>query len=341
MVLDEAAALLGCSHCGYRTELPRGEAIVWHDFDGRERPASPDRAEEGDGPVTLSCAHCGAVVIRRPGALALHCHYCLSNLALEPTTGRMEAFDGIVPFLLDGRTARQKFAGWLGAAWFAPGDLARAARVEELDSIYVPCHFWRAQAKTSWSARVGILTTAAEDAAAGRARPSGDPGHVRTRWEDQRGVIDEPIHELESASRVVATQELLELGGFAAAVVVGYHQGYLGSHDAELPVVSQGESHARLRARIERLRADRAESSIEAERHKDFRSETELERSQVRLALVPLYVVAYRYQKDVFRVLVHGASGTVTGDHPVSPWKVGFLVACLLAVGLALLAAFG
>jgi len=271
----------------------------------------------------------------------VQCHYCLSSLTVTGGGTITEAFDGIVPFAITGQQARQKFAAWLGTAWFAPGDLARAAKVEELDSIYVPCHFWRAEARTEWRARVAILTTAAEDKAAGRSRPEGDPGHVRTRWEDRTGIIDEPVLELESASRVVATKELVDLGSYDVSALVGYHQGYLGTHDAELPAVDRRESHTRLRSRLEKARAELAEGSIEAERHKDFQAETALHRAASHLALVPVYLVAYRYQREVFRVLVHGASGHVTGDHPLSAWKVGFLIAALVLLGVALLALLG
>jgi len=334
--LDERAGVLHCGHCSRRVVLDRGEALAWHELNDAKQAGAP--AAEESGPPTVSCAHCGAVMTRRAGALTTQCHYCLSSLAVESGSAEVEAFDGIVPFGISGSEAREKFASWLKGAWFAPNDLARAAKLEELDSIYVPCHFWRAQAKTAWRARIGILTTAAEDEAAGRPRPPGDEGHVRTRFEDQNGVIDEPIEELESASSVVVTKELIDLGRFEAKSVVGYHQGYLGTHDAELPRLARAESHTRMAERVDKERAALAESRIEADEYKRFSSETKLANVQVRLALVPIYLVAYRYKADVFRVLVHGGTGTVTGDHPLSPWKVGCLLAILAALALAILA---
>gem|GEM_PF-2851392 len=330
--LDERAGILSCGHCAYRTELDRGEAVVWHEL-GQGGSVARPVAEAG--PAAVSCGHCGARMTRKDGALTTQCHYCLSNLALESAPAEVEAFDGIAPFGISGREAREKFAAWLGDAWFAPGDLTRAAKIEELDSIFVPCHFWRGQARTEWHARVGILTSAADDKAAGHVRPAGDPGHVRTRWADQNGVIDEPLLELESASRVVTTKELLGLGGFESKSVVTYHLGFLGMHDAELPVIGQKESHARMLARLEQARADAAESQIEAERHKDFQARTTTSELAFRLALVPVYLVAYRYKGSAFRVLVHGQTGVVEGDHPLSPWKIGLLLVVLSALVLA------
>lgn len=337
VVLDEAAAVLDCQHCGERQSLGRGEAAPWHDFSGGEVLRAVVDAD--DGPTKLSCAHCGAVVLRRPGALTTQCSYCLSQLAVTAAASGREAFDAVVPFELRGADARRRFAVWLGETWFAPSDLARAARLEELDSIYVPCHVWRARVKTDWRARVGILTTAAEDRALGHQRPAGDPGHVRTRWEDLTGVIDEPVVELESASRLVSTKDLTMLGGFEVGSMVAYHQGFLGTHDAELPVHSSQASHERMAARVKAARASAAEGSIDAERHKNFHAATTFRAVQVRLALVPVYVVAYRYKGEVFRVLVHGKSGAVHGDHPLSPWKVGLLLALLVAAGIAVVVA--
>ena len=57
-----------------------------------------------------------------------------------------------------------------------------------------------------------------------------------------------------------------------------------------------------------------------------------------RPVLVPIYIGAYRYRDQLYRVLVHGQTGKLVGDAPISWWKVA---AAIAAVALFVAALFG
>ena len=51
---------------------------------------------------------------------------------------------------------------------------------------------------------------------------------------------------------------------------------------------------------------------------------------------MPVFIGAYRYGDQVYRVLVNGQSGTLQGSAPTSWWKVTFAVLAAAAAVAAL-----
>jgi len=55
-----------------------------------------------------------------------------------------------------------------------------------------------------------------------------------------------------------------------------------------------------------------------------------------RYILLPVYIAAYRYQGEVYQVMINGQSGAVAGQRPADWTKVWLAVAALVAPGLLL-----
>jgi hypothetical protein len=49
--------------------------------------------------------------------------------------------------------------------------------------------------------------------------------------------------------------------------------------------------------------------------------------------LLPVWLASYRWRGKVYRVVVNGRTGAVSGERPYSPWKIAFAV--VLALMLA------
>jgi hypothetical protein len=57
--------------------------------------------------------------------------------------------------------------------------------------------------------------------------------------------------------------------------------------------------------------------------------------------LLPVWIMAYRYQDRLFRFLVNGQTGKPTGQAPTSMFKIALVVAAAIAVVLLVLACVG
>jgi hypothetical protein len=60
-----------------------------------------------------------------------------------------------------------------------------------------------------------------------------------------------------------------------------------------------------------------------------------------RPVLVPIYIGAYRYRDQLYRVLVHGQTGKLVGDAPISWWKVAAAIAAVVLFLAALVGCLG
>jgi hypothetical protein len=47
--------------------------------------------------------------------------------------------------------------------------------------------------------------------------------------------------------------------------------------------------------------------------------------------LLPVWIGAYQFQGKVYHIVVNARTGDVEGERPWSPWKIGFLVAAIIA----------
>ncbi|HSC89651.1 MAG TPA: hypothetical protein VLC09_20350 [Polyangiaceae bacterium] len=335
-----AEQLWRCDHCG-TSEASGALASGVEGGLGEPRPLSEletSRAIVAEGTVTVHCSQCGAEACRPATCASFECLYCLADSAIHPD-GEHPAFDALVPFVVTPAQASAHVFAYLKGAWFAPRGLWRAARVETLRNTYLP--LWQLSGRLSarYDAVLGILTTAAEDRAAGHQRPAGDPGHVRTRREKVAGTLLADFEVTESASRTVSTRELTGLGELGLDCWVPFSSGYLTEHEAEFATIGPSEALQSARARLlaEQEAAARAQLAHADEIKKvDLSLETRDERG--RLVLVPVYVVACRYRSEVFRILVNGATGTVDGDYPISTFKMLTLLGAI-AVGIAWLVA--
>jgi hypothetical protein len=53
--------------------------------------------------------------------------------------------------------------------------------------------------------------------------------------------------------------------------------------------------------------------------------------------LLPVWIGAYQFQGKVYHIVVNARTGDVEGERPYSPWKIGLLVAAIIAVLLVYL----
>jgi len=57
--------------------------------------------------------------------------------------------------------------------------------------------------------------------------------------------------------------------------------------------------------------------------------------------LLPVWISAYRYRDKVYRFIINGQTGEVSGESPKSWWKVALLTVALLVVVFLALVIFG
>jgi hypothetical protein len=136
------------------------------------------------------------------------------------------------------------------------------------------------------------------------------------------------------ASQALTAAELTALGAFPYQRAEPFNEEHLGADEViEAPVLSHAAALRALPAMVEA----REEAAVEAELPGDSRKvhcDQLVTGVSGQLALLPVWIVAYRYGDQAFRFLANGQTGTTTGTAPISTLKV--VLAIVAVVGTIL-----
>ena len=302
-IIDEED--LFCANCG--TESPTGAQAK------RDAAHSPGATISTHN---FECQGCGASMSYDASAQTLRCPFCGSEKLSEQKDTKVLAPQSVVPFAISQAEALATLRKWLGSSFWRPSDLADAAVVEKLTGIYVPYWVFAAKTFTNW--------TADTDQTPSGARGDWFPlaGQHRSVY---RGVLI-------GASGALTAGETWAICPFDLAAAVPPQQ-----VDLENAVVEQfrvQRKYARPLAHqgLENLESQACQKYVPG-RCRNMHVNLRVEGLTAEPVLLPVWIMAYRYQDQVYRFLANGQSGKCTGTAPTS-WKKIVLVVALSILGI-------
>jgi hypothetical protein len=299
-------------------------------------PSSTGPAATGD---SLVCGGCGAVVDVAAGQGTAVCVYCATpGVVSRPRSHGTVEPQLITPFVVGREEAMAAAKKWQRSrSIFAHGGVKHAP-IEHLKGVYVPAWLYSCVARSSYTVRIGenytvteTYTTTVNGKTVVRTRQV-----TKTEWRDLDGDHAQYVSDvIVTASKGVPNNELervepFDLRGlrrYDPAVVVGWLM--------EEPSVTQHAGMEMARAETTAHTQKTLTAFMPGDSHADLSFNTEFENESVDPMLVPLWVLAVRYdpKKPALRVLVNGTTKKVGGD---TPWSVPKIVAAVV-VGLSLI----
>jgi hypothetical protein len=277
------------------------------------------------------CPSCGAAVDLPPGVLAKTCAFCDSPLV--DAAGEGEPVDLVVPFLLDRRQATTRLVAHLKESVWAPEEVRRLSRAEELDGVLVPFWVFDARTDTHYSAQLGIEWYRTETytvTVKGKAQ-------VRTRrvreveWFPVSGRHGKRYTQhLVSGSKGLAEAEANQLEPFDLGRALPWSPEAVAGNLAERPTVDHASAAATAAAELRGAEQEAVLRFLVGDEERGLQTQTTVEVGKVQLALLPVWIASYRHQGKVIRLLVNGQTGEVVGEVPRSWTKI--IVAVVVAV---------
>ncbi len=266
--------------------------------------------------AAVRCRACGGAVVARATAPLPTCLFCggiASDLVPYEPPEDVEPPEGALPFVCTEEDARQAFRTFARSSFWYPSDLRSASL--DLRMLHLPAWAWSGELESHWTGLVRASTRSGKRPVAG----------AESRHFEQ---------VLVPASPSLTIAELAALGAFDESSLVAFHPSR-----AEIPyeLSEMTRSAARQAAQREMSRRHRAHLEASHALVKSRLSSVCLS-MQGRPVLVPVFIGAYRYGDQVYRVLVNGQSGELQGSAPISLWKVAFavLAAAAALAGFAL-----
>jgi predicted RNA-binding Zn-ribbon protein involved in translation (DUF1610 family) len=287
---------------------------------GTEAPQHVDQGPQTQAQVSthnFDCQGCGASMSYDARAQTLRCPFCGSEKLSKQDDTKSLAADGIVPFAVDHDGAVQIMRRWLGNGFWRPSDLASSSTVTRISAVFVPYWVFRASTRTYWTADSSQV-------------PFGARGDWVPLCGEHQGAYS---GLLIGASGVLTPDETAGICPFDLSRAVARED-----VDTENVIVEQfrvQRKYARPQARmgLENLERQACQQYVPG-RCRNMKVNVRLEGMSSQAMLLPVWIMAYTYQNQVFRFLINGQTGQATGQAPVSWTKVFVAIAIVLLVAL-------
>lgn len=306
-MLDEED--LFCPECG--TEAPH-------------RSESDTPAATTVSTHSFHCDGCGASMSYSAEAGTLRCPFCGSEKLTKEKPHKTLVPTSVVPFAINEITATQKMREAIGKGFFRPPDISHRAKIVKLTPVYVPYWAFRAEVFTNWTGDT-----------------SQTPSGARAQWYPMAGQNRASYRGLlVGASGVLTAHETHQLCPFDLAQGVPPSEVDLDNITVEQFSVSRKYARPLARYGLESRERDTVAAQHIPGRSRNVKVNLRIHNLSSQPILLPVWIMAYRYQDEVYRFLVNGQTGRCTGQAPVSYArliKVVGIVAAALAVFVVLM----
>ncbi len=304
-MLDEED--LFCPNCG--KEAPTANASA----DAAAPPASHETTHN------FVCQGCGASMSYDPTAGALRCPFCGSTQLDKQPDAKEISPQGVVPFITNKYSAIAAMRKWLGSSFWRPGDLSEQAAVVTMTAVYVPYWVFEAQTHTFWTADSSKVPRGA----------SASWYPVSGQHEGQHGGL------LVGASGALTPAETTALCPFDLSTVVAPDKIELTNAIFERFTVPRKYARPLANQGFEALESVACKQYVPGS-CRNLKVNVRITDLTSQPMLLPVWIMAYRYKDRLFRFLVNGQSGRVTGSAPLSYRRILIVVAAIATVLLLL-----
>jgi DNA-directed RNA polymerase subunit RPC12/RpoP len=323
---------LDCAHCGTSEPVPRADREIVERALEHAGSAARGLGQDKRG---LRCNNCGATVALDTLRTAEQCSFCgSSNVLAQDANRNLLRPESLVPLDVGRADVERNFRAWLRGLWFRPSALQRVRDFDAL-GVYVPYWTIDAAVHSDWSADSGYyyyVTVMVPVVVNGRTQMR--PQRVRKiRWVPSWGKRDDRYDDLlVHASKGVPEALAAKLGAWNLAALVPYRPEYLAGWRAEEYQLDLEGAWQVARAAIVRQQERRCAGDVPGDTHRDLRVHNEISDVRWKHVLLPVWSLSYRLSGKTYTVLVHGQTGRVHGEAPLSWAKILALVGAVLAL---------
>ncbi len=330
-----------CPYCGAvkTIEISETAEIVEHDFHAMLEQLKTQRLEgkpddeTAESEHAIRCSSCGAEVIFQGTLTSSQCPYCANPLQrdkIHDAPTRI-AVDGMLPFQIPERDAAEQLRNWVKSLWWAPNEFLKQGASGKFNGVYLPYytfdsltdtkyagqrgdHYWvtvgegkdqRREMRTSWSFRSGEFQRFFDDV-------------LIVAASDQSRTLIESLEPWPLEQCVPFTQQMLA-GLFARTYDVTLDAGF---SEARLRIESALTSDIR-----QRIGGD--EQSISSQK-------VSYSGVTFKHLLLPVWLMAYRYQEKPYRVVINAVTGEVSGERPYSAFKIASAILFGITVAISI-----
>jgi DNA-directed RNA polymerase subunit RPC12/RpoP len=339
---DPSLRALHCPYCGFVEKIePASHEVAatnWDDY--WTHHAGEERVITGRS-SQVTCATCGAVVLLEDKVATDRCPYCATFLENQPEAAKaLIPPAGLLPFCVSERDAQAAFNDWVAGRWFAPNTFREFANLGKLSGAYVPFWTFDSMTFTHYTGERGDDYTETEtytETDANGQQVTKTRQVTRTVWTSVSGEVQRHFEDvLVYASQSLPTKHVYRLSPWELRRIEEFRAEFLSGFQTERYTLGLREGFEQARAIMDQEIRRLCEQDIGGNHQRLLSVQTQHVGVAFKHVLLPVWLAAYRYREEPYRVLINGRTGKVVGTRPYSWVKITILV---LAIVLAVIAA--
>lgn len=336
---------LKCPYCGFEKQIEFGEdeAVVEQDFHAmlerlrelREQKDDTDEASKEGNAQEIRCNSCGGTTVFVGPLTSSECPYCASPLQLNDVhdAEHRVPVDGVLPFLVEKKRAKSNLADWVNSRWFAPNEFLKRGVDGKFSGVYMPYWTYDSMTFTRYHGERGEHYYVEVGDGDNKRREQ------RTDWYPASGAFQRFFDDvLVLAAKKMNRKFMLALEPWPLGKCVPFNQEMLAGYLARTYEIELDNGFDEAKGRIEDALASDVKSRIGGDEQRVHSIDTNFSAITFKHLLLPVWLLAYRYQGKVYQVMINAGTGEVQGERPYSWIKITLAVlAGLLTAGVAFL----
>ena len=332
---DVSAGGVACEYCGYTAPVRSMQVgRTAEEFEFTLETISQSERGWGEERQVLHCESCGAALSIPAGAMSTTCPFCTSN-QVNVTASLDESLHPrfLIPFKIKPEQNQRLAAAWLGKGWFHPDELVSNAVLRCFMGVYLPFWTFDTYVDAAWHAQVGYEKVERHY----NAREKRWETRTRISWRWESGAVQLRIDDFlvtGSSPHHLSHRILEQLYPFQMSELVTYEPDYLAGWQAQAYEITLSDAWERGKTAIREQAKQACYQDIPTSHVRNFSMIADFSDEAWRYILLPVYLATYKYEEQIFQIMVNGQTGVVAGQKPVTWWKVWLAIAALLLPGV-------
>ncbi|OQA26317.1 MAG: DNA-directed RNA polymerase subunit P [Firmicutes bacterium ADurb.Bin354] len=266
-----------------------------------------------EGMLEYVCKSCGAALITQQGTGATECPYCGNPVVISNTFSGMDLPDGVLPFAVDKKSAKDALLRFYSDKKLLPDNFKDNNHLDNISGIYVP--FWLFDCKADGN---GFFKATKERTVTRNGKEQKEIQEYRVLRSGTMDFKNVPA----DGSKEMDDSYMDSLEPFDYSKMTDYNPAYLSGYLAN----KYDEDKNDVRERVD----SRMRATVETELRKTVTGYTSVNTqacdvaisdARIRYCMLPVWMLATKYNNQVFSFAMNGQTGAVTGNLPIDKGK--------------------
>lgn len=333
LTFDIGEQRLKCPHCGNVQDLAEASGQVGERDLATALTALRNRATDAQalvaGEKEVVCQNCGGHTTFTGTLTSTRCPYCVTPIQrddIHDAPARI-AIDGVLPFGVDDRQAKESLEEWINGRWFAPSEFKQYSRAGSFASVYTAYFTYDAEATTQYRGERGTNHTVTTGSGQNRQT------RTETRWRSVSGTVHDTFDDVAvAANEGLDKDHVQELEPWPMEQVKPFSPEYVAGHLSRTYDHDVEACFVTAQARMEGIVTTAIQRDIGGDHQRISSQSTSWSGLTFKHVLLPIWLLTVTYDGKPFQVLINGMTGEVQGQRPYSKVKIAAAVLAALVI---------